>query len=270
MLAEDKENDEDEEEDQTMGFGIFDAHAHPRVDFEDATWEDHGLTTTYDIPNSRTIEPSSLTRRHKIASLPFSNLILTSIAVPKLRQAAFLRARFRNPSSSITLLKGTAGLTLDGTFLGNTTLPRVSPGELITLPLGVDPALHISYARPVVKRSTHGVFNKESAQVFSRSIVVTNTKSVAAELLVLDQIPISEDEKLRVEIIEPRGVTGEGATVSTGVNAQAGKCKWGSAKATLKKHGEIAFNVLLEKGAAARLAVEYEARAPTTDTITSK
>lgn len=247
----------------------------PRLDFEESSWEDHGLTTTYEIPGIRTLEPSSLTRRHKIASLPFNNLILTSIAVPKLRAAAFLRARFRNPSSSVTLLKGTAGLTLDGTFLGNTTLPRVSPGELITLPLGVDPAVHLSYAKPSVKRSTQGIFNKDQSHQYSRGVIITNTKSSPAELLVVDQVPVSEDERLRVELIEPRGLYKEGDTVSCGISAQedkktGSKGKWGSASATLKKNGEVCFRVNLEKGGACRLPLEYEAKAPSSEAINSK
>lgn len=269
--------EEAEEEDQEVMANLYDDAdtSAPRLDFEELTWEDHGLTTTYEIPGTRTLEPSSLTRRHKIASLPFNNLILTSIAVPKLRAAAFLRARFRNPSSSVTLLKGTAGLTLDGTFLGNTTLPRVSPCELITLPLGVDPAVHLSYAKPSVKRSTQGIFNKDQAHQFSRSIIITNTKSAPSELLVVDQVPVSEDERLRVELVEPRGLYREGDTATCGVSAQEDKKtghkgKWGSATATVKKNGEVCFRVNLEKGGACRLPLEYEAKAPSSESITSK
>lgn len=131
-----------------------------------------------------------------------------------------------------------------GTFLGNTTLPRVSPGELITLPLGVDPALHITYAKPAVKHSTQGIFTKDASQLFTRSIIITNTKAVPAEILVLDQVPLSEDEKLRVEIIEPRGLYKEGDMVSTGISASEssrkdGKGRWGNAKAMLKGNGQV-------------------------------
>ena len=113
--------------------------------FEESTWEEAGLTATYTVPGSKTIAPSNTTRRHKIASIPLSSITLSHVIVPKLRSAAFLKARLRNTSPS-TLLSGPVGLTLDGTFLGNTTLPRSSPGEAFVLNLGVDPALNVVYS----------------------------------------------------------------------------------------------------------------------------
>ncbi|KAF2740031.1 hypothetical protein EJ04DRAFT_531470 [Polyplosphaeria fusca] len=249
------------------------------IEFEESSWEDNGLTATYDVPGTRTIPPSSMTRRHKIASLNASNIHLSHICVPKLRSAAFLRAKIRNPSSTVTLLKGSAGVTLDGSFLGNMNLPRVSPGQIFDLPLGVDPAIHINYPKPGVHRSTQGIiFNKESAQVFSRSIWLNNTKPMPVELLVLDQIPVSEDERLRIVITTPRGLGKEGDTVRAGVSAKEGSSgavattsekstAWGSAAAKLKKNGEVDWTVKLEKGQGCLLKLEYEARLPPSERI---
>lgn len=251
------------------------------VDFEDAAWEDNGLTATYEVPGVRTLEPSSLTRRHKIASLHASNIHLSHICVPKLRSAAFLRAKIRNPSSSVTLLKGSAGVTLDGSFLGNMDLPRVSPGQIFDIPLGVDPAIHVNYPKPSVHRSTQGIiFNKESAQVFTRSIWLNNTRPQSAELLVLDQVPVSEDERLRIAILTPRGLAKEGDNVKAGVSAKEGSSgavmekekdgkseSWGNAVAKLKKNGEVGWTVKLEGGKGCLLKVEYEARLPPSEKI---
>ncbi|KAF2182203.1 hypothetical protein K469DRAFT_712812 [Zopfia rhizophila CBS 207.26] len=242
------------------------------VEFEEPSWEDNGLTATYDVPGVRTLTPSSMTRRHKIASLNASNIHLSHICVPKLRSAAFLRAKIRNPSGSVTLLKGSAGVTLDGSFLGNMTLPRVSPGQVFDLPLGVDPAIRISYPKPAMHRSTQGIiFNKESAQVFSRSIWLDNTRSQPIELLVLDQVPVSEDERLRIIITTPKGLAKEGDSVRAGVSAKEGSSgavattqstAWGSAVAKLKKNGEVNWTVKLGKGQGCLLKLDYEARLP--------
>ncbi|KAF2426251.1 hypothetical protein EJ08DRAFT_663289 [Tothia fuscella] len=249
------------------------------LDFEESVWEDSGLTASYELPGTRTLAPSSLARRHKIASLHATNIHLSYVAVPKLRSAAFLRAKVKNPSNSVTLLKGTAGVTLDGSFLGNMSLPRVSPNQIFSLPLGVDPAIHINYPKPTVHRSTQGIFNKESAHTFSRSVWVTNTKPTAIELLLLDQVPVSQDERLRVDIFQPRGLSKEGDSVKTGQAAKEGSSgvtstgtvkdneKWGKAVATLKKGGEITWVVELEKGQAALIKLDYEARLPSGDAI---
>lgn len=252
-----------------------------QLDFEESTWEDNGLSATYEVPGTRTIAPASLNRRHKIASLHATNIQLSYIAIPKLRAAAFLRGKIRNPSSSITLLKGMAGVTLDGSFLGNISMPRVSPSQPFTLSLGTDPAIHVSYPKPTVHRSTQGIFNKESAQTFSRSVWLTNTRSTPVELLVLDQIPQSQDERLRIEVLQPKGLHKEGDEVRAGQNAREGGSGfasagssssqkgegWGKATAGLKKNGEVAWNVNLEKGQACLLRLEYEARLPSQESI---
>ena len=255
-----------------------------RLAFEEATLEDYGLTTTYDVPGARTISPSSLTRRHKVASLHVPTIQLSHVAVPKLRSAAFLRVSLRNPSSTITLLPGSAGITLDGSFLGTIQLPRVAPSSSFKVPLGVDPSVHVSYPNPIVRRSTVGVFSKETAAAFGRAIWLTNTKSGPAEIKVIDQIPVSEDEKLKIEVAVPKGLNVEGDSVRAGIAApkdgnsdgtapaaspsssQQTKA-WGRATASLKKGGRIEWDVELHKGQACLLKLEYDVRLPSNESI---
>ncbi|KAL8920120.1 MAG: hypothetical protein Q9208_006473 [Pyrenodesmia sp. 3 TL-2023] len=253
--------------------------------FEESTWEESGLTTAYTVPGLKTIAPSHTTRRHKVASIPLSSITLSHIIVPKLRTAAFLKARLRNTSST-TLLKGPVGLTLDGTFLGNTTLPRSSPGEAFVLNLGVDPALNVVYGKPSVRRSQSGVFQKEGSRVYTRSCTLTNTKNnTVVEATVLDQVPVSDDEKLRLDVLVPRGLRKDDdqVVVKAGVgqinegtgkkgstyaeNSSTGgageeKVKWGKASAKMKKEGEIEWDVKLNPGQGVKLELEYEARFP--------
>lgn len=271
------------------------------IDFEESSWEETGLTATYDVPGLRSIPPSHLTRRHRIASINLKEIQLSYVLVPKLRAAAFLKARLRN-SSTITLLRGPAGLTLDGSFLGNTMLPRCSAGEVFNLNLGTDPAINVVYSKPVVRRSQTGVFSKEGSCVFTRSVLITNTKSKdPLEGIVLDQIPVSEDEKLRVDILQPKGLRNEGDQVLGGAavtvevvshgtavaqnnnknnwdssvsssssydaRSSGKEEKWGKAVATLKKGGEIRWNVKLNPGQSVRLVTEYETKFPSSERI---
>ncbi|KAL8782371.1 MAG: hypothetical protein Q9213_005449 [Squamulea squamosa] len=248
--------------------------------FEESTWEESGLTATYTVPGSKTIAPSNTTRRHKIASIPLSSVSLSHIIVPKLRAAAFLKARLRNDSPT-TLLRGPAGLTLDGTFLGNTSLPRSSPGEAFVLNLGVDPALNVVYSKPTVRRSESGMFQKEGSAIYTRTCTLTNTKNDATiEATVLDQVPVSEDDKLKVEILIPRGLSKEGSqAVRAGIgqinegtgkkgstyaedNTSSSGGKWGKATAKMKKEGEIEWDVKLNPGQGVKLELEYEAKFP--------
>lgn len=228
----------------------------------------HRLTSTYDIPGLRTVAPSFTTRRHKIASIHLKDVHLSYVLVPKLRAAAFLKARLRN-TSSVALLNGPAGLTLDGSFLGNTNLLRCSAGEHFNLSLGVDPSVNVTYSKPVVKRSQTGVFTKEGSGIYTRTCTITNTKSNRAiEGTVLDQVPVSEEERLRIEVLQPAGLRSEGDAVKTGTGVGGkGMEKWGRANAVLKKGGEVAWEVKIEPGRGAKLVLEYEAKFPSSEMV---
>lgn len=271
----------------------------PALLFEESSFEESGLTTTYDLPNLKTLAPVSTATKHKIARVEFKAVVFSHIVVPKLRAAAFLKAKLRN-TSKITLLKGSAGLTVDGSFLGQSSIPRCTAGDSFTLNLGVDPAVTVGYSRPSVQRSSSGLFTKENCEVFTRVATLTNTKSNGVvELTLLEQVPISEEERLRIEIQTPRGLRIGGEAVlagmpkdgdkpreSIGSLAAAGKSaagavrasvygkegkdsKWGSAVATAKKGGEINFNVKINPGRGCKLVLEYEATYPGGETVIS-
>lgn len=260
----------------------------PALLFEESSFEESGLTTIYDLPSLKTLIPTSMSTKHKIARIDFKAVLFSHIVVPKLRTAAFLKAKLRN-TSKITLLKGFAGLTVDGSFLGQSTIPRCSAGEAFTLSLGVDPAVTVGYSRPTVQRSSSGLFTKENCEVFTRIATLTNTKSnTLVELILLDQVPVSEDERLKIEILTPKSLRVGGEPVLTGVPKDGDKpreatgtattrtsvvgavragvygkdSKWGSAIATAKTGGEVNFNVKINPGRGCKLVLEYEATYP--------
>jgi hypothetical protein len=127
----------------------------------------YGFTTTYELPTPRTIPSSPLVRRHVIAEIPLLSLFFTHILVPKLKAAAFLKAKVTN-TSNVPLLQGQAGLTLDGSFMGNLTFPRCSPSETVVLELGVDQSVKVEYERPTAKHGTQGIviIGKEEVGVY--------------------------------------------------------------------------------------------------------
>jgi len=221
-----------------------------------ANTESHGMTTTYDLPGTRTITSSKLVRRHVITEVSLPNVEFSHICVPKLRAAVFLKARIHN-KSAVTFLQGKAGLTLDGSFLGSTTIPLCVPGNHIDIGLGVDESIQVSYTRPSKKSSSQGLMMmKESVVNYYRSIRIRNVRSGPVRLLVLDQVPVSDDERLRIGILQPRGLRVENDSVA--VKGEGGKL----GTATLRKNGEIWWELNMLNGGDCVLPVEYEARMP--------
>lgn len=263
----------------------------PEPTLQESLFEETGLTSTYELPGHKTLVPSATAPKQRVASIAFTSVAFSHTVVAKYRPAAYLQARLRN-GSRMALLPGETGLTLDGCFLGHAKLPRCSPGETFTLGLGTDPAIQVAYPKPDVRRSQTGgmLVTREDSQVYTRTITLTNTRAGGdrddgkdtdrprpVSLKVLDQVPVSEDERLRIDVLQPRSLVLGGPGVSTGVSgswdrnekhkpaaATEGKQEqnkekdWGKALATLKKGGEVTWDVSLNAGQTVKLTLEYE------------
>ena len=239
----------------------------PVLDFQESLIEETGLTTTYDLPGHKTLIPKSTASKQRIARTSFNNVYFLHTIVAKYQPAAHFKAKVKN-SSKLHLLKGPVSLTLDGSFMGRTDLPRCSPGDIFSMSLGVDPAIKVIYPKPETRRSTTGMFSKEQSSTYVRSITVHNTRSTSAgkpvNLLVLDQIPVSEDERLRVELSKPQGLALDGPGATCGVPGRESKecLDWGKATGFLKKAGQVSWEVKLNAGKAVKLALEYSVSIP--------
>ncbi|KAG5979411.1 hypothetical protein E4U55_005187 [Claviceps digitariae] len=250
--ADDDDDDDDDEEEEESD--------------SDSEWgqsimEETGLTSTYELPGVKTLVPKSMATKQRVTHLRFGNVAYSYTVVAKYKPVAYLRAKFKN-TSKMTLFKGRAGLSLDGSFMGRTWLPRCSAGDTFMLSLGVDPSIKVTYPKPVIQRASPGLFSKETTAVFTRAITLHNTRATATKptsLLVLDQVPLSQDENLRVDILSPLGLSvgsGEIRTGAPGLDPRENK-DWGSARASVKKDGEVTWDVSLNPGKAVRLTLEY-------------
>ncbi|KAL4902210.1 hypothetical protein BDW74DRAFT_158803 [Aspergillus multicolor] len=236
------------------------------IEHQDTIKQDYGLTTAYELPGRRTLVPSLASRRHVLAELDLHSVNLTYVIVPKHRNAAFLRARIKN-TSSLTLQPGRMGITVDGSFIGTITSEACGPNVFFNIPLGIDPAIEVKYAKPTVKPLSGAMFfNKEDGANFRRSCRVKNTKSNAVDVIVLDQIPVavSEDEKLRVRVLQPAGLEKGGDEADIKMEKKTGR-----ATASLGKNGEVKWTLRLEPKEEVRLLLEYETKVPSGSEVMS-
>jgi hypothetical protein len=266
------ETDREEEaadEDDCGDDGTILPEPQPELDFQESAMEETGFTTTYDLPGLKTLPPRSTASKQRVARLNFTGVAFSHTVIAKYKPAAYLKAKLKN-NSKLTLLKGAAGLTLDGSFMGRTSLPRCSAGDTFTMSLGIDPAVKVIYPKPDVRRATTGLFSKEDSSSYLRTITIANSRASggkAINILVLDQVPVSEDERLRVEILAPRGMAIGGNGVLVGVPGRDTKDDkdWGKATASLKKAGEVSWDVVLNPGKAVKLGLDYVVAAPSGD-----
>jgi len=118
------------------------------------------------------------------------------ITIPKLNQAVFLRAEgiWSGPSP---IIPGDYTAFVDGEFCGKGAFKAFQPGEKMGVDLGRDEGLKVKRQE---NRFHEKTLTGKDKTTFSVTITLENTRGQAAGITVKDQLPVSQDEKVTVEL----------------------------------------------------------------------
>jgi uncharacterized protein (TIGR02231 family) len=124
-------------------------------------------------------------------------------AVPKLQAEVFFKAALSN-STEYPFLPGPMSVYVDNGFVSISRIPAVMPGEKFDAFLGADNGIHIE--RKLLNRVTDisGLFSKTRKTRYEILIIAENRKKTAQTLSLLENVPVSQDERVKVEIALPR------------------------------------------------------------------
>ncbi|KAH8115728.1 hypothetical protein DFH11DRAFT_1507331 [Phellopilus nigrolimitatus] len=198
----------------------------------DSQATDGAVSTTFIITGLSTIPSGSNNEQqsHKvsIAELQFESTDLEWITVPKDVQSVFLRCKVKNTTKYV-LLPGQANVFLNGSFVAKSSISHVSPQESFSCSLGVDPAVRITYHPQSKKTKTTGgtvLTTKMKTVTFEQAITVKNSRLTRLpRLLIKDHVHVSRDAKIKVNVIEPKGLSvgggrGKAVALQNGVVAR--------------------------------------------------
>jgi uncharacterized protein (TIGR02231 family) len=117
---------------------------------------------------------------------------------PKLDAETYLLAEIAD-WEKLNLLSGSANITYDGTYVGETWIDANSTHQNLTLTLGVD--RRIAVKREKMKEfSSTGFFGNDVKQEFAYLLTVRNNRNEAARMVLKDQYPISTTKEITVEL----------------------------------------------------------------------
>ena len=133
-------------------------------------------------------------------------------SVPKVNTAAFLIAEISD-YSKYNLLAGPANISFDNLFVGKTDIKPNSVSDSLQISLGTDTRIAIERVK-IVDKSDIKFFSNYKIQTFSFETTIKNNKKDAIHLILKDQIPISSDKDLIVELKESELST---VNVETGI-----------------------------------------------------
>jgi uncharacterized protein (TIGR02231 family) len=172
----------------------------------------------YAIAGRVTVPDTGETKRVQIDDMELDPA-LTVRAVPKREEKAYLYAKIA-VARGTPLLPGQVSLFRDSTFVGNGRVPLLAPGEEHELGFGIDDAIRVRYAVAEEKRGETGIITSSKTDSRSYRITVKNLHERAIPLTVLDQIPVSQNADIKVEL------TGKTAPARRDVDDKRGVLAW--------------------------------------------
>lgn len=136
-------------------------------------------------------------------------------ATPKMDTDAFLVATLSG-WEKLNLLNGTARTYFEGTYVGESQVSLQQAGDTLALGLGRDKKIVVKREKTQDFSSRKGL-SSAVRDSYSYKITVRNTKAEPVNLTLFDQIPISTDSRIEVELDESSGAER---------NAETGRLTW--------------------------------------------
>jgi uncharacterized protein (TIGR02231 family) len=126
-------------------------------------------------------------------------------SVPRKEQAAFLLAKITN-FGQYNLVRGTANLFFADTYIGQSDLNPNIVSDTLLLSLGRDEKVAIKREQLKDFSSVKFLSNTRRENI-GFEIIVRNNKPIPIDIEILDNVPLSQDEEITVEIEEMSGAT---------------------------------------------------------------
>ena len=190
-------------------------------DAKDATFSfdwtsvsDNILNTEYDVRLRYTIPADG--KQHLVAIQTKdlkTNYNLSS--VPKMDASAYLLAKITG-WEDLNLIPGNSRIYFDGSYIGESYIDPNTTNDTLVLSMGHDKGIVIN-RKKLKDKTKDKVLLEEKTITVTYEIMIKNTKSVAAELHIDDQIPLSSNPGIVVKLAD---------SSKAKYNEETGKLEW--------------------------------------------
>jgi uncharacterized protein (TIGR02231 family) len=125
-------------------------------------------------------------------------------AVPKLDASAFLLAKVAD-YGKYNLLAGTANIFFRDTYVGQTFINPNVTADTLLISLGRDEQISIKRIQPKDFTARKKILSNTVKESFAYEITVRNNKTIPISIEILDQVPVSKQEGIEVEVEDKDG-----------------------------------------------------------------
>lgn len=158
-----------------------------------------GLDWVFQAPLPTTVPSEAEQLRVPLASRSYQVQTFYE-ATPSLAKTAFLKATVQN-GSKLPILAGPANVFVNRTFTGDAVLATTGPGGTLELPLGADENIRLTHSVVPATRTQGFLIGEEDVTDYTVKIEVGNYKKRAVTVRVIDQLPRTNDEKIKIELV---------------------------------------------------------------------
>lgn len=173
----------------------------PEAELASATVESGATSASFKITTASTIPSDGSAQKVPIAAAKLA-ANPEYLTVPKRQQTAFLTTKVVN-STDFPLLAGPMNVFLDGTFVATSALRTVMAGEKFDLALGADEGISVKHKRVQKFTEDTGLTNSGKRITYEYLLTIQNNKKSAERVIVVDQLPLSRNEKVVVKQLAP-------------------------------------------------------------------
>ncbi|MGV6846579.1 MAG: mucoidy inhibitor MuiA family protein [Lutibacter sp.] len=160
----------------------------------------------------------------------------TYYSVPKINQNAYLMAKITN-WEKYNLLEGEANIFFENTFIGKSILDVRYGKDSLKISLGIDKNVYLKRENNVKYESKKFIGSRKE-ELRNWKITIKNNKKEPIKMVVYDQIPISTNDEIKVELL----------------NSSSGKYN--------VENGEIEWKLLLKPFESKELLLKYFVKYP--------
>jgi uncharacterized protein (TIGR02231 family) len=129
---------------------------------------------------------------------------------PKLDNSVFLEAQVTG-WEDLNLISGNMNVFFEGTFVGNSYLDAQNLDDTLSVSLGRDENINIKREKIKDKNST-SLIGGTKKETTTWEISIKNTKNQEIKLVIEDQIPLSNQKEIEVEVNELSGASKDETT----------------------------------------------------------
>lgn len=141
---------------------------------------------------------------HKV-TIAINNLPIdfSYTSIPKTLEKVYVKGKVAN-KNDYPLLEGEINIFVDNDFVNRTFLNTVVPTDTLELALGIDESIKCEKILKNKFVESKGLFDGSKMITYDYEIKITNNRKTAEDISILDQLPISRNEKIKTELLIPK------------------------------------------------------------------